>query len=96
MKLGAAAWVQGAGLDLVLVSRREQFFSPDGFTRLGVPLSTLNGVVVKSTNHFVDGFAPVAGEILYVDTPGALRPDMSKIPYKVFERPYWPRIENPW
>jgi microcystin degradation protein MlrC len=96
IKLGAAAWVQGNGIDLVLVSRREQFFNPDGFTRLGLNLSNLAGVVVKSTNHFVDGFGPVAREILYVDTAGALRPDMSKIPYKVFERSYWPRVENPW
>jgi microcystin degradation protein MlrC len=96
VKLGAAAWVHGAGLDLVLVSRREQFFNPDGFTRLGVPLAGLAAAVVKSTNHFVDGFGPVARDILYVDTPGALRPDMSKIPYSVFERPYWPRVENPW
>jgi len=63
---------------------------------LGVELAKLKGVVVKSTNHFVDGFAPVAREILYVDTPGALRPDMANIPYKVFEGPYWPRVENPW
>jgi microcystin degradation protein MlrC len=96
IKLGAAAWVQGNGIDLVLVSRREQFFNPDGFTRLGLNLSNLAGVVVKSTNLFVDGFGPVAREILYVDTAGALRPDMSKIPYKVFERSYWPRVENPW
>ena len=35
-------------------------------------------------------------EIVYVDTPGALRPDMARIPFKVFERPYWPRVDNPW
>lgn len=96
IKLGPSAWVRGAGLDLVLVSRREQFFHPDAFTRLGLDLSKLKAVVVKSTNHFVAGFAPIAREILYVDTPGALRPDTAKIPFKVFQRPYWPRVENPW
>lgn len=96
VKLGPSAWVRGAGLDLLLVSRREQLFHPDAFTRLGLDVSKLRAVVVKSTNHFVAGFAPIAREIVYVDTPGALRPDTARIPYKVFDRPYWPRMENPW
>jgi microcystin degradation protein MlrC len=96
VKLGAAVWVRGAGLDLLLVSRREQCFHPDAFTRMGIDLSRLRGVIVKSTNHFVAGFAPIAHEIIYVDTPGALRPDTARIPFKIFQRPYWPRISNPW
>lgn len=94
--LGAAAWVRGAGLDLVLVSRREQCFDPDAFSNLGIDLARERAVVVKSTNHFYAGFAPIAREVLYVDAPGTVRPDMAKIPFKVFRRPYWPRVENPW
>lgn len=95
-ELGAAAWVQAAGIDLVLVSRREQCFHPDAFSRMGLDLSAHRGVVVKSTNHFQAQFAPIAREIVYVDTPGALRPDMRTIPFRKFNRPYWPRVENPW
>jgi microcystin degradation protein MlrC len=94
--LGAGAWVRTAGIDIVLVSRREQCMHPDGFTNLGVELGRLRAVVVKSTNHFQAQFAPIAREILYVDAPGAIRPDMARIPLKVFSRPYWPRVENPW
>lgn len=94
--LGAAAWVQSAGVDLLVVSRREQCYHPDAFSRMGIELSRHRGVVVKSTNHFQALFAPVAREILYVDAPGALRPDMSSIPFKIFNRPFWPRVANPW
>jgi microcystin degradation protein MlrC len=94
--LGAAAWVQVEGIDIVLISRREQCYHPDAFSRMGIDLSRHRAVVVKSTNHFHAQFAPIAGGILYVDSPGALPPDMSKIPFRTFSRPYWPRTENPW
>ena len=94
--LGAAAWVQTGGIDIVLISRREQCYHPDAFSRMGIDLSGHRAVVVKSTNHFQAQFAPIAREILYIDAPGALPPDMSKIPFRTFTRPYWPRVENPW
>ena len=94
--LGAAAWVRSSGVDLLLVSRREQCYHPDAFSRMGIELSRHRGVVVKSTNHFQALFAPIAREILYLDAPGALPPDMSGIPFRIFDRPFWPRVSNPW
>lgn len=94
--LGAAAWVQVAGIDVLLISRREQCYHPDAFSRMGIDLPARRAVVIKSTNHFQAQFAPIAREILYVDAPGVVRPEMAKIPYKTFKRPYWPRVENPW
>ena len=95
--LGNAVAVRAApGIDIALVSERCQVFSPDGFTRLGIELSAKRIVVVKSTNHFYAGFAPIAAEILYVAAPSAMPSDFAAIPYRKFSRPYWPRVADPF
>ena len=94
--MGTAVWVQtDGGLDLVLNSLRTQVFHPDGFAQLGLDLQDKRAVVVKSTQHFYAGFAPLAAEILYVAAPGAIRPDFATIPYQKFTAAYWPRDADP-
>jgi microcystin degradation protein MlrC len=96
-RLGQAAAVRAApGVDIALVSERCQVFAPDGFTRLGIEPSRKRIVVVKSTNHFSAGFAPIATEILYVSAPTAMPADFATIPYRKFNRPYWPRVADPF
>jgi microcystin degradation protein MlrC len=53
-------------------------------------------VVVKSSQHFHDDFAPIAQRVLYVDTPGLLRNDLENMPYRQRDLNYWPRSANPW
>jgi hypothetical protein len=69
------------GIDLILSSLRTQVFHPEGMTKLGLDLATRNLVIVKSTQHFHAGFAPIAKSILYAVPAGALRPDFEAIPY---------------
>jgi microcystin degradation protein MlrC len=89
--LGRAAAVRTkSGVDIALVSERCQVFFPDGFRGLGIDPTQRHIVVVKSMNHFRAGFAPIAAEILYV---GEL--DFAAIPYRKFQRPYWPRVADP-
>jgi microcystin degradation protein MlrC len=96
-RLGQAAAVRAApGVDIALVSERCQVFAPDGFTRLGIEPSQKRIVVVKSTNHFYAGFAPIAAEILYVSAPTAMPSNFATIPYRKFNRPYWPRVADPF
>ena len=60
-RFGPSAWVQAAdGIDLVLITMRSQMFAPDAFTGLGITLADKRIVVVKSTQHFYAGFAPIA------------------------------------
>jgi microcystin degradation protein MlrC len=47
-------------------------------------------VIVKSTQHFHAGFAPIAKAIFYTAPPGALRPDFEAIPYTKLMQPSWP------
>ena len=41
------------------------------------------------------GFAPIAAEVLYVDSQGPIPRDMRKVPYTRVRRPIWPLDENP-
>jgi len=94
--LGNAVWVSAANdLDLLLCDNRCQTFHPEAFTQMGIDLSAKQIVVVKSTQHFYSGFAPVAAEILYVSAPGAIPMDFADIEFRKFKDPYWPRVQNP-
>jgi microcystin degradation protein MlrC len=96
-RLGSAAWVSTDDkIDIVLMTRREQTFSPTAFSGLGIDLAERRIVVVKSTQHFHAEFAPIAREMLYVSTPGALTTDFANIPYRVRDLSFWPRVDNPF
>ena len=94
--LGRSAWVSADGVDLVLVSKRQQTFAPDAFTGMGVTLDDKAGVVVKSSQHFQAAFAPIARSVLYLSGPGALSFDYATLPYVKRTRPYWPRVADPF
>ncbi len=97
LPIGAAVWVAGDdGLDLILNTQRTQVFHPEFMAALGLDLARYRIVVVKSTNHFYAGFAPVSPEILFVDTPGALQQRFEQIPYTKLTRPFWPKVEDPF
>ena len=97
MPMGTTVWLSSeGGVDLVLTSKRTQVFHPDGMTQLGIDLSGYRGIVVKSSQHFYAGFAPLARHIEYVACEGAIPPDFADIPYRKFVAPYWPRVENPY
>lgn len=94
---GPSAWVEAGGIDVVLVSVRQQTFAPDAFTGLGCALEGKRIVAVKSTQHFHAGFAPIASEIRYVSVPGgAIAPEFGAIPYTKRTTPFWPRTADPW
>jgi microcystin degradation protein MlrC len=71
-----------------------QAFSPDGFTRLGSDLPKKRIIVVKSTYHFYAGFTLIAGDTLHASAPTAMPSDFAAIPYRNFNRPYWPRAAD--
>ena len=66
------------------------------FETLGLELAKMKIVVVKSSQHFYDGFAPIASEVIHLATPGAITPDYTIIPYTKRAPTYWPKIENPF
>jgi len=89
--LGRSAWIHTAGIDIVLASVRTQVFAPNAFTGLGITLEDKRAIVVKSSHHFWGKFAPLATQVIYVGTPGALAADFASIPYRKRDLRYWPR-----
>ena len=83
-------------MHLLIASLRSQVYGTDAFTGIGITLADKRLVVVKSTQHFHAQFAPLASEVLYVSTPGALTLDFASIPYRVRSPDYWPRVEDPF
>jgi microcystin degradation protein MlrC len=94
--MGDCAAVRLGGIDVVLTTRRRQAFGTDLFSNLGIDPSAQKIVVVKSTNHFYASFAPIAKEVLYVDSGGPLPRDLRTLPFRRIERPKWPFDENPF
>jgi microcystin degradation protein MlrC len=95
--LGASAWVEANGIDIILTSMRQQTHSPDAFTNLGCSLDEKRIVVVKSMQHFYARFAPIACEVRYVATPtGAIDMNFGSLAYRRKTTPYWPKVENPF
>lgn len=97
MPIGDAVWVQAPGnVDLVLTSLRTQTFHPDAFSQMGIELAAKKIVVVKSSQHFHAGFAPIAGEVVYAASPGTLNTDFANIAYHKISTPYWPKVADPF
>jgi len=95
--MGTGVWVSAPNdLDLVLMSIRTQTFHPDAFEQLGLDLSKKKLVIVKSSNHFYAGFQPIAKEIFWIMSEGAIAPTFADIPYTKLAKPYWPKVADPF
>ena len=90
MALGDCARVAARGVELVLISLRNQAMGTDLFTQLGVDLAHKRIVVVKSSQHFHAAYAPIASRVLYADAPGSVSTDFAALPYRKVRRPKWP------
>lgn len=96
MAMGTGVWIEAEGVHMVLSDLRTQVFHPSAFSDLGLDLSQMRAVVVKSSQHFYAGFAPIASEVIYIDGPGAITPDYANIPYTKRDGRYWPKVDNPF
>jgi microcystin degradation protein MlrC len=94
--MGLSAWIEVDGIDIVLNSTRTQVFAPDAFTGLGIDLKAKKVVVVKSSQHFQAGFAPIASKVIRAATHGAIQMDFAGLPYvKKIDLNYYPRVDDP-
>ncbi|MWD29216.1 microcystin LR degradation protein MlrC-like protein [Aquicoccus sp. SCR17] len=96
MPMGTGIWLEADGVHIVVSDVRTQCFHPSAFTDLGLDMSTMKAVVVKSSNHFYAGFAPIASEVIHVNTPGTLTPDMTKLELTKRARDFWPCLADPF
>jgi microcystin degradation protein MlrC len=99
--LGRLAWLRAGGpgdataVDIVVNDHRMQSFHPDAFRAVGLDPMRPRVLVVKSTQHFHAGFAPIAREVLYLSAPGSGSMDMASLPHRRVQRGLWPRVAAP-
>jgi len=62
----------------------------DFFKSAGINLQEKKIIVVKSNQAHRASFAPIAAEIIDLDTPGACTVDYASLPYKLLPRPLFP------
>jgi microcystin degradation protein MlrC len=92
--LGDCAAVRVGGIEVVLITNRTQALGLELFRNVGIEPTKKKLVVVKSTNHFMGNFGPIAKQVLYVESDGPLSRDYRKIPYTKVQRPIWPLDED--
>ncbi len=90
--MGPSVLLDLGGLRVAVISNRQQLLDPAQLDVLGVDLSTVRTLVVKSRGHFraaFDGFAP-SERILEVDCPGLTTPNLRMLPWRHLPRPIYP------
>jgi microcystin degradation protein MlrC len=92
--LGDCAAVRVGGVEVVLIANRTQALGLELFTNLGIDPRERRVVVVKSTNHFMAAFGPIAKRVIYVDSDAPLARDYRRIAYTRVQRPIWPLDEE--
>jgi microcystin degradation protein MlrC len=93
MAMGDSVLVEiegSGGVEIVLISLRNQAMGTDLFTQLGCDLAAKKIVVVKSSQHFYASFSKVARHVIYAGAPGAVTLDLDTLPYRKIRRPKWP------
>ncbi|MEO1661288.1 MAG: M81 family metallopeptidase [Pseudomonadota bacterium] len=90
ISIGDTALLVAGPLNIVVCSKRQQPFSPEVFTDLGLAPETCDVIILKSTNHFYGAFEPFADQIVYCDAKGAASENLSDFPYKNLRRPVFP------
>ena len=88
--LGDCAAVRVGGVEVVLISNRTQALGLELFGNVGIDPAQKKILVLKSTNHFMAAFGPIAQKVLYVDSDAPLSRDYRRVPYRRVERPIWP------
>jgi microcystin degradation protein MlrC len=87
---GPAAAIRVEGVEIVLGSVRTQTFSPDCFTEVGIDPTQKQILALKSSQHFVAMFGPIASRILYCNGEGGRESVTVARSYRKMKRPVWP------
>ncbi len=88
--MGPTAVLRIGGIDVVTISNRIQTIDLQVFLSQGIDPTTKNVLVVKSVQHFRAAYAPIAREIVLVDSGGICSPDISRLKFTRLRRPIWP------
>ena len=92
--MGPSAWIQQDGVNVVVVTAREQPFGPAFSKTLGIDCESMKYISVKSSAHFRASFEPFAGSIFNVEAKAIHTHDFAKLNHQHRKRPFYP-VEIP-
>ena len=87
---GRTAVVDTGGVLVVLTERRMPMWNLEQLRSLGIEPTRLRIVVVKAAIAYRAAYAPIAANIIEVDTPGLTAADVRRFPYQRLQRPIFP------
>jgi microcystin degradation protein MlrC len=88
--MGPTAVLRIGGIDVVTISSRIQTIDLQVFLSQGIDPAAKSVLVVKSVQHYRAAYAPIAREIVLVDSGGICSPDISRLKFTKLRRPIWP------
>ncbi|MDG2127325.1 MAG: M81 family metallopeptidase [Fuerstiella sp.] len=88
--MGTSAWLRIGGVNIVVVTAREQPFDMAFARSLGVDCATMKYIALKSAAHFRAAFEPIAGSIHNIDAAGIHTHDFNKLPLSKRTRDMFP------
>jgi microcystin degradation protein MlrC len=94
--MGDSALIETQGIEIVLISLRNQAMGTDMFTQLGCDLVSKKIIVVKSSQHFYASFTKVGKHVIYAAAPGAVTIDLNALNYRRIAMPKWPLVARLW
>lgn len=93
-EMGPTAVLRIGGIDVVAITNRLQTIDLQVFLSQGIDPRLRRTLVVKSVQHFRAAYAPIAREVVVVDSGALCSPDTSRFAYTKLRRPVWPIDES--
>ena len=88
--MGTSAWLKIEGVNIAVVTAREQPFCMAFARSLGIDCAKMKYISVKSAAHFRAAFEPIAGSICNIDAAGIHTHDFGKLPHSKRNREVFP------
>ncbi|HVT36274.1 MAG TPA: MlrC C-terminal domain-containing protein, partial [Nevskiaceae bacterium] len=92
VNLGASCLLRIGGIDVAVISIRQQICSAETLEHFGLDPAQARCLVLKSRGHFRAGFAHLVRDenIFEVDAPGLATPNFASLPWRALPRPLYP------
>lgn len=88
--VGDLAAVRIGGVTVIMNTNRCQALGRELFTALGLDPSSFRLLVLKSAQHFMAGYGPIASHVFYSETQGPSTQRYATHAYSRIARPKWP------
>lgn len=92
-EMGPTAVLRIGGVEVIVISNRLQNTDLQTFLSQGIEPTARRVLVVKSVHHFRAAYAPIAREVMIVDSGALCTPDPKRLPFTRLRRPIWPLDE---